>query len=82
MRVCLSVCLPHLCLLVVSVCPSVCLSRATAEGDRKVNIDILEANKGANREDIRRLRDDNKELRQKLAQMQRVRVCLSVCLNL
>mmetsp|Transcript_12817 Transcript_12817/g.23729 ORF Transcript_12817/g.23729 Transcript_12817/m.23729 type:complete len:556 (+) Transcript_12817:215-1882(+) len=41
------------------------------QGDRKVNIDILEANKGANREDIRRLRDDNKELRQKLAQMQR-----------
>lgn len=41
------------------------------QGDRKVNIDILEANKNANREDIRRLRDDNKELRQKLAQMQR-----------
>ena len=49
------------------MCVCVCV-----EGDRKVNIDILEANKGANREDIRRLRDDNKELRQKLAQMQRV----------
>lgn len=41
------------------------------QGDRKVNIDILEANKTVNREDIRRLRDDNKELRQKLAQLQR-----------
>lgn len=41
------------------------------QGDRKINIDILEANKSANREDIRRLRDENKELRQKLAQLQR-----------
>ena len=52
---------------------SLSFSDSLTEGDRKVNIDILEANKGANREDIRRLRDDNKELRQKLAQLQRVR---------
>eukprot|EP00602_Paraphysomonas_sp_CaronLab_P006914 CAMPEP_0185023284 /NCGR_PEP_ID=MMETSP1103-20130426/5967_1 /TAXON_ID=36769 /ORGANISM="Paraphysomonas bandaiensis, Strain Caron Lab Isolate" /LENGTH=557 /DNA_ID=CAMNT_0027555799 /DNA_START=24 /DNA_END=1697 /DNA_ORIENTATION=+ len=41
------------------------------QGDRKINIDILEANKSANKEDIRRLRDENKELRAKLAQLQR-----------
>lgn len=42
------------------------------ESDRKINIDILEANKAANREDIRRLREESKELRAKLAQLQRV----------
>ena len=42
------------------------------EGDRKANIDVLEANKAANKEDIKRLRDENKELRQKLALLQRV----------
>lgn len=42
------------------------------ENDRKINIDILEANKTANREEIRRLREESKELRAKLAQLQRV----------
>mmetsp|Transcript_8977 Transcript_8977/g.9496 ORF Transcript_8977/g.9496 Transcript_8977/m.9496 type:complete len:582 (+) Transcript_8977:58-1803(+) len=41
------------------------------QSDRKINIDILEANKAANREDIRRLREESKELRAKLAQLQR-----------
>jgi hypothetical protein len=44
----------------------------SAENDRKSNIDVLEANKNSNKEDIRRLRDDNKDLRQKLAQLQKV----------
>ena len=35
---------------------------------------MLEANKNANKEDIKRLRDENKEFRQKLAQLQRVSV--------
>lgn len=43
-----------------------------AENDRKSNIDVLEANKNSNKEDIRKLRDDNKDLRQKLAQLQKV----------
>ena len=42
------------------------------QGDRKANIDVLEANKTSNREDIKRLRDENKELRKKFAQLQRV----------
>ena len=42
------------------------------EGDRKANIDVLESNKAANKEEIKRLRDENKELRQKLALLQRV----------
>ena len=42
------------------------------ENDRKTNVDVLEANKQANKEDVRRLREENKELRQKLAHMQRV----------
>lgn len=41
------------------------------QGDRKVNIDILEANKNANKEEIKRLREENKELRVKAAQLQR-----------
>lgn len=41
------------------------------QSDRKINIDILETNKAANREDIRRLREESKELRAKLAQLQR-----------
>lgn len=32
---------------------------------------MLEANKNSNKDDIRRLRDDNKDLRQKLAQLQK-----------
>ena len=42
------------------------------QGDRKANIDVLEANKSANKEEIRKLREDNKEFRQKLASLQRV----------
>lgn len=41
------------------------------QNDRKANIEVLEANKVANKEDVRRLRDDNKEFRQKIAQLQR-----------
>ena len=41
------------------------------QADRKANIDVLESNKAANKEDIRKLREENKELRQKLAQLQR-----------
>lgn len=41
------------------------------QADRKANIDVLESNKAANKEDILKLRDENKELRQKLAQLQR-----------
>ena len=43
------------------------------QGDRKANIDVLEANKSANKEEIKKLRDDNKDFRQKLASLQRVR---------
>ena len=42
------------------------------QGDRKANIDILEANKAANRDEIKRLREENKGLRLNLSQMQRV----------
>lgn len=42
------------------------------QSDRKANIDVLEANKASNRDDIKRGRDENKELRKKLAQLQRV----------
>eukprot|EP00904_Undaria_pinnatifida_P011087 jgi/Undpi1/7108/HiC_scaffold_22.g09582.m1 len=41
------------------------------QGDRKANIDILEANKGANKEEIRRLRAENKDVRLKLSQLVR-----------
>ena len=41
------------------------------QADRKANIDVLESNKASNKEDIRKLREENKELRQKLAQLQR-----------
>lgn len=51
-----------------------------AENDRKSNIDVLEANKNSNKDDIKRLRDDNKDLRQKLAQLQKVSA-LPVCSN-
>ena len=34
-------------------------------------MEVLEANKTANKEEIKRLRDENKELRQKLATLQR-----------
>ena len=43
------------------------------EGDRKANIDVLEANKNVNKEEIRKYRDENSLLRTKLAQLQRVR---------
>lgn len=37
----------------------------------KANIDILEANKGSNKEEIKRLRAENKGLRLKLSQLVR-----------
>ena len=37
------------------------------KNDRKANMEVLEANKGANKEEIRRLRDEGKDYRQKLA---------------
>lgn len=43
-----------------------------AEGDRKANIDLLEATKQANQEEIRRLKDDNKALRAKLIALHKV----------
>lgn len=43
-----------------------------AENDRRTNIDMLESNKAANKEEIRRLREENKELRQKAAHLSRV----------
>jgi len=42
------------------------------QNDRTANIDVLEANKAANKEEIKMLRGDNKDFRQKLAQLQRV----------
>ncbi|CAM9343540.1 unnamed protein product, partial [Sphacelaria rigidula] len=39
------------------------------QGDRKANIDILEANKNSNKEEIRRLRAENKDVRLKLSQL-------------
>ncbi|CAM9392474.1 unnamed protein product [Choristocarpus tenellus] len=39
--------------------------------DRKANIDILETNKNANKEEIRRLRMENKDVRLKLSQLVR-----------
>lgn len=44
------------------------------QNDRTANIDVLEANKSANKEEIKRLRGDNKDFRQKLSQLQRVRL--------
>ena len=41
------------------------------QNDRRANIEVLEANKAANKEEIKDLRDTSKELRQKLAQLQR-----------
>jgi hypothetical protein len=41
------------------------------QGDRKVNIDVLEANKNSNKDEIKRLRVENKDLRVKGAQLQR-----------
>lgn len=39
--------------------------------DRRANVDMLEANKFTNSEEIRSLRDENKELRLKLTQLQK-----------
>ena len=36
------------------------------QGDRRANIEIIQANKDANRDEIKRLRDDNKEIRMKV----------------
>ncbi|CAM9580801.1 unnamed protein product [Pylaiella littoralis] len=41
------------------------------QGDRKANIDILEASKGSNKEEIRRLRAENKDVRLKLSHLVR-----------
>ena len=41
------------------------------QGDRKANLDIMEANKAANREEIKRLRDENKKIRVKLNTLQK-----------
>ena len=41
------------------------------QGDRRANVDILEANKSANRDEIKRLREENKEVRIKLSVVQR-----------
>lgn len=41
------------------------------QGDRKANIEVLEANKASNKEEIMRLRDENKELRKKASHLQR-----------
>jgi hypothetical protein len=41
------------------------------QGDRRANIEIIQANKDANRDEIKRLRDDNKEIRMKIANLQR-----------
>jgi len=51
------------------ICPP-----ANIENDRKSNIDVLEANKNSNKEEIKRLRDENKELRLKYSQLQKVGV--------
>ena len=39
--------------------------------DRRANVDLLEANKSTNSQEIRSLRDDNKELRLKITQLQK-----------
>ena len=44
----------------------------STENDRKANVDVLEANKAANKDEIKKLREDNKEFRQKFALLQRV----------
>lgn len=41
------------------------------QNDRKSNIDILESNKVSNKEEIKRLREENKDLRQKFAMLQK-----------
>ena len=41
------------------------------QGDRRANIEIIQANKDANRDEIKRLRDENKEIRMKIANIQR-----------
>jgi hypothetical protein len=51
--------------------PFIC-SPTNIENDRKSNIDVLEANKNSNKEEIKRLRDENKELRLKYSQLQKV----------
>lgn len=52
--------------------PFICPPPANIENDRKSNIDVLEANKNSNKEEIKRLRDENKELRLKYSQLQKV----------
>ena len=52
------------------------------QNDRTANIDVLEANKAANKEEIKRLRGDNKDFRQKLAQLQRVSKAFTLPLSI
>lgn len=40
------------------------------QGDRKANVDILEANKAANKDEIKRLREENKQVRMALSALQ------------
>lgn len=42
------------------------------KNDRKSNMDIIEANKNQNKEEMKRLREENKEFRVKLSQLQRL----------
>lgn len=52
-------------------CPGTVLSFAGIFVSVQANIDILEANKGSNKEEIRRLRAENKDIRLKLSQLVR-----------
>jgi hypothetical protein len=48
------------------------LCNNTTANDGKANIEVLKANLDANIEEIKKLRDDNKDYRQKYAMLQRV----------
>jgi hypothetical protein len=41
------------------------------QGDRRANIEIIQANKDGNRDEIKRLRDDNNDLRKKIVSIRR-----------
>jgi hypothetical protein len=55
------------------------------EVDRKGNIEELETTKNVNKEEIKKLREENSNLRMKLAQTQRVNefaiVCIGICIS-
>jgi hypothetical protein len=46
--------------------------KLSLENDRRTNIDVLESNKAQNKEDIKRMRIENKQLREKYVQLQLV----------